>query len=577
MDRMRSPETVYTENITRYETELEALKNKIGLFAVIRFLSFAGAAYAIYSGFKQSNDLTVIASIACTILFVVCVRITFRLQDKRRLTEKLIFVNQNELSVLKTALNQFSDGASFHDPKGYTADLDIFGQGSLYGLLNRTTTTHGSETLAVALKSAIGGPEVIEATQKAVAALAPQHGVRQLTTATGLLNEEKEGNLHDVNDWLLEPNLLAGKLWLTIARFVIPAFNIWAFYYFLDTDNTGFLLLGLAVAAAVTGIYSRHIFAQHKLLTKKGAILDQYAGILRSFGTGDAGNSKMLSDLKEDADEAGQGIHQLARLAALFDQRLNLVVFIILNGMLLYDIQCMISLENWKTKYRNKFGKWIGAVGRIELVNSLATFAFNNPAYTYPLADEQPGFSGVEMAHPLIAGVNAVPNTIEVGSHEKLIVLTGSNMSGKTTFLRTIGVNLVLAQCGAPVYASAFRFQPMKILTSIRVGDSLQENTSYFMAELKKLKLIIDELKTGAPALVLIDEILRGTNSDDKTYGSEQYIRQLIMFNSVTLFATVQVGSLWTELLFDYRLRTGIAANKNASFLMQKMGIIKSD
>ncbi|MET0243501.1 MAG: hypothetical protein ABW174_08530 [Flavitalea sp.] len=594
---MKSPETVYEKNIVLYETELEALKNKIGLFAVIRFLSFVGAVYSIYSGFSKSSDLTVIGSIACTILFVISVRITFRLQDQKRLKEKLIFVNTNELSVLKGEGSKFSDGAAFHDAKSYTADLDIFGHGSLYGLLNRTTTVHGSDTLADVLKNKIGNPENITATQQAVAALAPQHQVRQLITANGLLNEEKEGNLHDVNDWLTQPNLLAGKLWLTIARFIIPAYNIWAFYYFLDTNNTGFLLIGLAVAAAITGIYAKHIFAQHKLLTKKQAILDQYASILRSFGSSDSGNSAMLKNLKEDAEEAGQGIHQLAKLSGLFDQRLNLVVLIILNGMLLYDIQCMISLENWKTKYKSKFGKWIKAVGKIELVNSLATFAFNNPGYTYPLADTQPGFSGVDMAHPLIAGINAVPNTIAVGRDEKLIVLTGSNMSGKTTFLRTIGVNLVLAQCGAPVHAKEFRFQPMKILTSIRVGDSLQENTSYFMAELKKLKLIIDELKTGAPALVLIDEILRGTNSDDKTYGSEQYIRQLIMFNSVTLFAThdLSLGALADEmpaalknycfestitggeLLFDYKLRTGIAANKNASFLMQKMGIIKTD
>ncbi len=167
-------------------------------------------------------------------------------------------------------------------------------------------------------------------------------------------------------------------------------------------------------------------------------------------------------------------------------------------------------------------------------------------------------------------------------------------MSGKTTFLRTLGVNLLMAQCGLPVCADSFRFTPLHLLTSLRISDSLQEQTSYFMAELKKLQKIILRLQTGAPALVLIDEILRGTNSEDKTYGSEQFIRKLLGYHCLSLFAThdlslgelekelpEQVGNYCfesiienNELHFDYRLQRGIARNRNASFLMQKMQII---
>jgi len=172
--------------------------------------------------------------------------------------------------------------------------------------------------------------------------------------------------------------------------------------------------------------------------------------------------------------------------------------------------------------------------------------------------------------------------------------VTGSNMSGKTTFLRTIGVNLLLAQCGAPVCAASFSFTPMQLLSSLRVSDSLQDHTSYFMAELKKLQQIIHRLQKGIPALVLIDEILRGTNSEDKTYGSEQFIRKLLQYHCLSLFAThdLTLGKLEEEkpdavrnycfesiiedgeLHFDYRLQRGIARNRNASFLMKKMEII---
>jgi DNA mismatch repair ATPase MutS len=187
-----------------------------------------------------------------------------------------------------------------------------------------------------------------------------------------------------------------------------------------------------------------------------------------------------------------------------------------------------------------------------------------------------------------------VANDFSIGRQERLIRVTGSNMSGKTTVLRTIGVNLLLAQCGAPVCATSFNWTPMQVLTSLRISDSLQEQTSYFMAELKKLQRIVLRLRTGEPALVLIDEILRGTNSEDKTYGSEHFARKLTGYHCLSLFAThdLTLGQLEQEypgvianycfesviegddLHFNYRLQQGIARNRNASFLMKKMDII---
>jgi DNA mismatch repair ATPase MutS len=202
--------------------------------------------------------------------------------------------------------------------------------------------------------------------------------------------------------------------------------------------------------------------------------------------------------------------------------------------------------------------------------------------------------TATQLSHPLIPAKQRVPNDFTIGNKEKLILVTGSNMSGKTTFLRTTGVNLLLAQCGAPVCAAAFSFTPMQLLTSLRVSDSLQEQTSYFMAELKKLQQIIHSLQDGGPALVLIDEILRGTNSEDKTYGSEQFIRKLLLYPCLSLFAThdLSLGKMEEEkaglisnycfesiieddeLHFNYKLQQGVARNRNASFLMKKMEII---
>jgi len=346
----------------------------------------------------------------------------------------------------------------------------------------------------------------------------------------------------------------------------------------------------------VTGSYKTYIFHQHLLISKKQAILDQYSSILAVFNTMDTEGCPLLREEQARTGRAYHAIRRLSQLSAFFDQRLNMLVNILLNSFLLYDLQCMAALEKWKEAYKTEFPEWIEAVGNIECLSSLATLAFSHPSFTYPvpLEGEQLRVSATGMAHPLIPARESVTNDCTIGKDQRLILVTGSNMSGKTTFLRTTGVNLLLAQCGAPVCAASFSFTPMQLLTSLRVSDSLQEHTSYFMAELKKLQRIIHRIQENIPSLVLIDEILRGTNSDDKTYGSEQFIRKLLQYPCLSFFAThdLSLGSLeqelpglvsnycfestidGNELHFDYRLRQGIARNRNASFLMKKMDII---
>jgi MutS-like protein len=591
---MKEPLPFYNENIRGLSASLKKINDRITNMALLRLFSFCAAAWFIYQSLSYKEPVVIVFAIASVILFFFSLRLAFNLRDKKNLTEKLLYLNKNEVHILGGKPNAFDNGIRYLDPLNYSADLDIFGSGSVYGLLNRTTTKHGSDALSIALQHALV-PQEILSRQQAVQQLSTQAELRQQLTAQGLLHQESEGNLHDIGQWLKEPNRMLQRKWLSVTRWIIPAFNLCALYYLLDTGDQRPFLIGFLVAWIIIAIYSKYILSQHKLVTKKQAILDQYASILKVFGDTDAGDSKVLTQLKSDVADADKGVHRLARLSGMFDQRLNLVVLSVLNGILLYDIQCMMNLESWKSDYKDKFDNWIEIVGKIELLNSLAGFAFNNHEYTYPLVSDELSIEAVRMSHPLIPAAQNVPNSLALGVDEKLIVLTGSNMSGKTTFLRTVGVNLVLAQCGAPVNAEKFVFKPVNILSSIRVGDSLQENTSYFMAELKKLRLIVDALETGAPALVLIDEILRGTNSDDKTHGSEQFIRKLIRYNCLTMFAThdLSLGVLQQELskqvnnycfesiitdgqlIFDYTLQHGIARNKNASFLMEKMGIIE--
>lgn len=593
---MQTPTAFYEERLKQYSTELQQLKDRSLLVSLARLASFAALAWSVWKWIQAGGSLYPIFTAGFAVLFMVFIRIALTLHDKKKLLEKLVFLCSNELDVLQYNPNRFNNGAGFSGHDDYSGDLDIFGPNSLFHLLNRTTTHHGTHALAGLLRQSLLEPSAIEAQQQAVKALSPQKELRQLITAYGLLHGEKEGTLHDVTDWLQWPPVLWGKTGPNLLRLLVPAFNIGAILFYIFTGNYQPLLLGYFIGWCVIGAFTKQINKQHAMLGKKQSILDQYATILKLFAGVDKGNSTLLQQEQATAAEAHQAITKLSGLSGLFDQRINMLVLLFLNGFFLYDLQCLWRLEKWKTTYKDRFDQWIDCAGTIEVLNSLATFAYNNPAYHWP-AVQTTGVSitGKNLAHPLIPAGACVANNFTLGREERLVLVTGSNMSGKTTFLRTVGVNLLLAQCGAPVCAASFAFTPMNILSSIRVSDSLQEHTSYFMAELKRLQRIVRYLQQHPkPALVLIDEILRGTNSEDKTHGSEMFIKKLLQYNCLTMFATHDLslsileeelpGQLNNycfesiirdgELIFDYTLQRGVAKNRNASFLMHKMEII---
>lgn len=593
---MSSLHRFYQDKQDLYTAAIQAIQKKLLLVSLLRGICFIAlflSIYYLFAGFSYPLLFGVFFLFAG---FIVLVNFYFRLKDRRELQEKLLWVNSNESWLLNGKPNGFADGQSMLTAETYLDDLDIFGQRSLFHFLNRTTTVHGKEALANLLKNPLQSGSGIVTYQEAIRGLAAETDKRQLMTAYGLLKEEKEGNLFGLASWLESRPLLFEKKWVSVARWVIMAYNTVSLLILCYNGNYRPLLPGVLAGWIVTGLFARYISEQHVLLGRKHGILQQYMAILRLFNTMETRDSKLLQEVRQETERAHDAIRRLARLSNFFDQALNFFVAFVLNNLFLYNLNCLFALEKWKETNKKFFPAWIEAVGTIELLNSLATFAFNNPEYAYPVpaAGSSLFIEAEQMAHPLIPAGERVTNNLSIGHSQQLILVTGSNMSGKTTFLRTIGVNLLLAQCGAPVCAANLSFTPMQLLTSLRVSDSLQDHTSYFMAELKKLQQIVHRLQEGVPALVLIDEILRGTNSEDKTYGSEQFIRKLLHYRCLSLFAThdLTLGKLEEEkpgavsnycfesviadgeLHFDYRLQRGIARNRNASFLMKKMEII---
>lgn len=592
---MSNPVDFYSTQIKDHTGRLNGLKTRIDGISALRLCCFVAFLVTVYFLFRGVSAPLILLSTVLLTGFILLVRYSASLSFSKRLTQKILDINHNEVGILNGKVNSFPDGDDIPGRRMHANDLDLFGKGSLFHLLNRTTTGHGKFSLARLLNEPGTDIQKIISHQKAVKVFSSQPVSRQMITAHGLLRDENEGDIRDIASWIKNENRMAGKPWLNIARFLLPVLSISGLIYYLDTNNPISVGVGVLLCWMVTGVFLKYIHLQHELTGKKQEILEQYASVLKYFYHADAGDSSLMKALQSNAREAHHEIFRLSKLSGLLDQRLNLLVNFFLNSFLMYDVHCMIALEKWKEKNRAHFDEWIETAGEIETLNSLATFAFNNPSYCYAEINEAAPFvNATQLSHPLIPQNEQVANDISAGKNEKLLLVTGSNMSGKSTFLRTLGVNILLAQSGAPVCAEHFACSPMKILSSIRISDSLQDNTSYFMAELKRLKDIIRELETGTPALVLIDEVLRGTNSDDKTHGSESLIVKLLKYNSLSLFAThdlslsklediypEQVSNYCFEstivdgeLLFDYKLHKGIATNKNASFLMQKMGII---
>jgi DNA mismatch repair ATPase MutS len=302
---------------------------------------------------------------------------------------------------------------------------------------------------------------------------------------------------------------------------------------------------------------------------------------------------ELQSKINQEGSKASDEIKALEQILNRLDLRLNVFVFLVLNSFFLWDVRQMRSLNKWKEKNSKLLPHCFKVIAEVEVLNSLAALHFNQPRWAFPTFEKYFTLTGTAIGHPLIPALKRVASSFNLEGTGKIALVTGSNMAGKSTFLRSLGVNIILAQIGAPVCATSFTLSPMLLMSSMRIADNLAESTSTFYAELKKLESIIDQVKQHRPLFVILDEILRGTNSLDRHIGSKALIRQLIKENAVAVIAThdVELTELHNEfpaaienyhfdvqvendeLFFDYKLKNGVCQSLNASILMKKIGI----
>ena len=294
-------------------------------------------------------------------------------------------------------------------------------------------------------------------------------------------------------------------------------------------------------------------------------------------------------------DSASHIFQQLKKRVKEFEYRGNLIVGLILNSLFLWDIRCVYKLWKWHQANHHNLAVWLEVIAETDALISLANYTKNNSGLTFPeIKDEEFTFEAIDLGHPLLQPGKRVCNDFKINGWSKVVIITGANMAGKSTFLRTVGVNLVLARMGAPVCAKQLVFTPIDIYTNMRTTDSLLKDESYFFAELKRIKGVLERLQTGERIFVILDEMLKGTNSVDKLNGSKELIRKLVQLQSVSLIAThdlklsemeqefpdkvknlcFEIRIENEELVFDYHLSEGVTQTMNATFLMKKMGII---
>ena len=343
-------------------------------------------------------------------------------------------------------------------------------------------------------------------------------------------------------------------------------------------------------------------FSQAKFIKNELRYSDNITNTFKSYGflfeqiENKDFSSKKLNDLKNSLansnGKVSEAIKQLSNIYSQLENISNPFGAIFFNALFLYHVHALYKLKIWKQQHAENIDQWISILGKFEALNSLSNFSYNEPDYAFPALNSEEKIEFKELSHPLLPSNSRVNNDITYNSY-RYIILTGSNMSGKSTFLRSLGVNMVLAQAGAPVCASKANIQPMPILVSMRVNDSLGEGESFFFAEVKRLKQLM-ELAEKETSFVLLDEILRGTNSDDKRTGTVEVIKSIIAKNAFGAIATHDLKVCDTavdypqilsnkcfeveiennELVFDYKLREGVCKNKSATFLMKKMKVI---
>lgn len=588
---------IYKSNSQSYSQQLKAINAKYNTISFFRFISILLFLTSLFYYIKTSESVCAIIAIILFAGFVVLMRIHSKLSFQKKIKTALVAINKNETTYLERTSIPFENGAEFNDfHHPYAYDLDIFGEHSLFQNLNRTATYIGKKTLAKQLLTLLPNDEILK-NHQAVQELSKKLNWRQEFLAYAKVGQDNETFYKTLLQWSIfnSKPLSRGAIFIS---YLFPALFLSTLIGYIVTTNTIFLTYSsflFMINLAVLGNFLKRIQMEIAQSENINTIISQYSLLVQKIENENFQSEKLIAlqqKLYFQNQKASVHLQHLAELFSKMESVGNFVTALLFNGTFLFNLHVLKSMITWKKQHAVVLEEWLEVIGEFEMLNSLANFSYNNPDFVYPELNSNYEITFSNLSHPLLNPATRVGNQVQF-QPQSYMILTGSNMSGKSTFLRSLGINMVLSGIGSPVCASQANIHPLPVLVSMRLSDSLSDSESYFFAEIKRLKQIMDQLETN-PAFVLLDEILRGTNSDDKRNGTIEVVKKVIAKKAIGAIATHDIEVCLTtneypniltnkcfeveisnnELHFDYTLRDGICKNKSATFLMKKMGVI---
>lgn len=583
----------YQERIDSLQTTSISLKSRDKTFSILRLLFFIGAIgisiFLVSVGWLYAIAWIIIA----LILFSRLLKYHGTIIKERKLTDALIALNKNEIKSLDNDHSGFATGDRYQDDKHpYTTDMDVFGDHSVFQMLNRAATIFGENKLAEVLCNKLPQTD-ITSHQQASQELESRMDWRQRLYGLGKLDIEEQHNYQGLNRWINSENPLTTN---KILIYLVVVF-CWVLFAGLIYYGVPFMAALLAFLPNVLLNYKNNkaVSQVHALLDRNEKFIRPYADIV-SYLEESNFESETLKQFKQkfstNNKPASEELRQLASYLKQLDIRTNFFGFIFCYGFQ-WDYIYATKVEEWKAKNKDSLFTWLKTLGEFEYISSIANYAFQRPSFCYPSVLDNHQLIGHDLGHPLLHHQQRVSNDFSMKTQKHIKIVTGSNMGGKSTFLRTLGVNMILAYAGSKVCAIELTLPYLQLMSSMRTQDALKENTSSFYAELKRLKMILDQVKERDDVFFLLDEILKGTNSNDRHNGAKAMIKQMIANNGSGLVSThdLELGEMISELpeaidnicfevnvegkelVFDYKIKDGISKSFNATHLMRNIGI----
>ena len=586
----------YQEKLEAYIVLLKKINSNYNQISVLRLLTIVCFTICMYFYIKNSELVYLFIAAVLLGLFIFLMRLHTKLLFQKQIQNALITINENEISYLQKSIIPFENGEEFIDfQHPYAYDLDIFGEYSLFQNCNRTATYVGKKRLANQLLILLPNDQ-IRNNQQAIKELAEKLDWRQEFLAFAKVGNDNRSNYETLLKWTTFNSITLSQSSVYIS-YVSPLLFLGFLIAYIVSSNLVFasILSYLFVFnLIVLGRFMKRIQCEIANSTAIDKTIHQYSLLLQKIEEESFKSEKLIAlqqKLKFKKENASIHLKQLADLFSKMDSISNFVTAIVFNGTFLFNLHVLKSLIQWKNDHAEALEEWLNVIGEFEMLNSLANMSYNNSDFVFPTLNENFEVDFTDLSHPLLNPKTRIGNNVRF-QPQSFMILTGSNMSGKSTFLRSLGINMVLSGIGSPVCASQANVHPLPVLVSMRLSDSLSDSESYFFAEIKRLKQIMDELE-NRPAFVLLDEILRGTNSDDKRNGTIEVVKKVIAKKAIGAIATHDIEVCLTtneypnsltnkcfeveiindELHFDYELHDGICKNRSATFLMKKMGV----